>query len=90
MNREELISGLNESGGFCDDTCGGGDLYIEAATMLRADAETIEMLAEHLDCMIDYVCESSAWRMVGAQNALREARDALDALAALKENNDGN
>lgn len=78
MNREELISGLNESGGFCDDTCGGGDLYIEAATMLRADAETIERLKEHLDCMIDYACESNAWRMVGAQEEIRKARAALE------------
>lgn len=61
----------------------------QAIAMLQRDGETIEMLADHLDCMIDYVCESSAWRMVGAQNALREARDALDAIAALKENSDG-
>ena len=39
---------------------------------------TVSRLSEHLDCMIDYVCESNARYMVGALEAVREARKALE------------
>lgn len=49
----------------------------EAAELLERDIKAIYTLAEHLDCLIDFVCESNAIRMHGASGAVRDARKAL-------------
>lgn len=86
MNREELLTWIPHIKEHLDSR--GLDTYAAvasaAADVLRKDGKTIETLSAHLDCILDFVCESNAMKLVGAPGAVRDAHKYLASLKAGK------